>query len=148
MAESNGGKLSILPMASAIIRDSMGRVLLLKRSGKSRYGRGLWQFPEGRLEFGEEPIEAVSREVEEETQCRFKPQDNGVVAVNSEIIEVEGDRYQLLRLVYAGSLEGEISVGDEHSEFGWFGVSDILEKKDIMAGVREAVRTYAERDVK
>lgn len=47
----------------AVIFDSRGRVLALKRSDIP----GSWQLPQGGLEAGEEPPDAVLREIAEET---------------------------------------------------------------------------------
>ena len=47
----------------AIIADRRGRVLVFER----RDIPGAWQFPQGGLEAGEEPIDAAFREVREET---------------------------------------------------------------------------------
>jgi putative (di)nucleoside polyphosphate hydrolase len=47
----------------AVIANGRGRVLALERAGI----RGAWQFPQGGLEDGEKPLDAVFREVEEET---------------------------------------------------------------------------------
>jgi putative (di)nucleoside polyphosphate hydrolase len=49
--------------AGAVIADGHGRVLALERAGIRR----AWQFPQGGIEAGEKPIEAVLREIEEET---------------------------------------------------------------------------------
>jgi len=47
----------------AVIADSRGRVLI----GERRDHRGAWQFPQGGIEDGEEPEDAVFREIKEET---------------------------------------------------------------------------------
>jgi putative (di)nucleoside polyphosphate hydrolase len=49
--------------AGAVIADDRGRVLALERSDIP----GAWQFPQGGLEKDEEPVDAVYREIEEET---------------------------------------------------------------------------------
>lgn len=43
-----------------------GKVLLLKRSDKSGFLAGCWEMPGGKLEFGEDPVCGVLREVKEE----------------------------------------------------------------------------------
>jgi len=43
-----------------------GKFLLIKRSGAARGDSGYWEFPGGRLEFGESPEAALHREVQEE----------------------------------------------------------------------------------
>lgn len=47
----------------AVIVDARGRVLV----GERRKRRGAWQFPQGGIESGESPEEAVYREIREET---------------------------------------------------------------------------------
>ena len=47
----------------AVISNSKGQLLACERSDN----RGAWQFPQGGLDHGEEPLEAVYREIEEET---------------------------------------------------------------------------------
>jgi putative (di)nucleoside polyphosphate hydrolase len=47
----------------AVIVDARGRVLV----GERRKRAGAWQFPQGGIESGESPDEAVYREIEEET---------------------------------------------------------------------------------
>ena len=51
-------------VAIALI-DGQGRVLLQKRKVGGRHG-GLWEFPGGKLEFGETPESALIREIAEE----------------------------------------------------------------------------------
>ena len=47
----------------AVVLEPGGRVLVLERSDVP----GAWQFPQGGLDEGEEPLQAARREVEEET---------------------------------------------------------------------------------
>ncbi len=48
----------------AVILDGSGRVLVFRRAGR---GAGSWQFPQGGIEQGESPREALARELLEET---------------------------------------------------------------------------------
>jgi 8-oxo-dGTP diphosphatase len=54
-----------VPCAGAIVRDSAGRLLVVKRGREP--GRGLWSVPGGRVEPGETGAAAAAREVREET---------------------------------------------------------------------------------
>ncbi|MDA3031965.1 MAG: NUDIX domain-containing protein [Actinomycetota bacterium] len=47
----------------AVVRDSKGRVLAFERSDH----KGEWQLPQGGIDEGEDPVEGVWRELEEET---------------------------------------------------------------------------------
>ena len=52
----------------AVILDGSGRVLVFRRAGR---GAGSWQFPQGGIEQGESPREALVRELAEETGLEF-----------------------------------------------------------------------------
>lgn len=50
--------------AGAVIFDQNGKVLMCRRADKHDK---TWQFPQGGIELGEDPIEAAARELQEET---------------------------------------------------------------------------------
>ncbi len=52
-------------VAAAAIQDPKGRVLISKRADHLHQG-GLWEFPGGKVEPGESPLQALSRELQEE----------------------------------------------------------------------------------
>ena len=58
-------KEAIVPVAAAVIVASDGRVLLAQRPPGKAYA-GYWEFPGGKIEPGESPREALSRELREE----------------------------------------------------------------------------------
>ena len=113
------------------------KILLLKRSAKSKYAPGFWQLPGGSLEFGETPMQALIREVKEETGGVFIPSSQKVVCVSSHVIEIRGDNFQLLTIVYKGSIEGSIIISEEHSDFKWASISDALNSPDLEEGTRK-----------
>ena len=52
-------------VAAGILLDSAGRVLVTERTGDHSFA-GLWEFPGGKIEDGEESVSALSRELGEE----------------------------------------------------------------------------------
>jgi ADP-ribose pyrophosphatase YjhB (NUDIX family) len=59
------------PTASAVVRDDEGRILLARRAGDP--GAGLWDLLGGFMDEGEEPLEALRRELREETGLEAEP---------------------------------------------------------------------------
>ncbi len=55
----------LIPVAAAAILDAEGRVLITRRADHLHQG-GLWEFPGGKLEPGEQAEEALARELKEE----------------------------------------------------------------------------------
>jgi len=54
-----------LHVVAAVIRDAAGKILLAQRPAHKHQG-GKWEFPGGKVESGEIPLHALSRELEEE----------------------------------------------------------------------------------
>jgi 8-oxo-dGTP diphosphatase len=54
-----------VPCVGAVVRDESGRILVVRRARPP--SEGLWSIPGGRVEPGETLVEAVRREVREET---------------------------------------------------------------------------------
>jgi len=61
-------------VAAAALIDGASRVLLQRRPPGRQHG-GLWEFPGGKIEQGEGPIEAVIREIGEELGVLLKAED-------------------------------------------------------------------------
>ncbi len=60
-----------IPCVGAVITDSHGRLLLIRRGHEP--GAGLWSLPGGRIEPGETDAEALVREMLEETGLCVQP---------------------------------------------------------------------------
>ena len=63
-----------LHVVAGVLRDAQGRVLLARRpAGKA--DAGLWEFPGGKVEHGEAPLDALRRELQEELGVRVREGD-------------------------------------------------------------------------
>jgi ADP-ribose pyrophosphatase YjhB (NUDIX family) len=67
----------LLPAAFAVVRNSSGRILLVRRADD-----GYWELPGGRIEVGESASAAVIREVREEARVAIRV--TGIVGVYSD----------------------------------------------------------------
>jgi 8-oxo-dGTP diphosphatase len=66
------GSRRLLLVAAAALFDSTGRVLVTQRPQHKQLG-GLWEFPGGKVEPGEAPEQALSRELWEELSLTVEP---------------------------------------------------------------------------
>jgi ADP-ribose pyrophosphatase YjhB (NUDIX family) len=67
-----GGPVPEVPCVGAVVHDARGRLLLVRRGHAP--SAGLWSVPGGRVEAGESEVEAVVREMAEETGLRVRPE--------------------------------------------------------------------------
>ena len=65
-----GHSLLLVPSVAAVIRDEQGRVLLQEKSAWEG-----WSLPAGAIEPGETPVEALRREVHQETGLVVEPRE-------------------------------------------------------------------------
>jgi 8-oxo-dGTP diphosphatase len=100
--------------AGAVIRDELGRLLLIRRGAEP--ARGSWSLPGGRVEAGETPDRAAAREVFEETGL--------VVNVGAELAEVTIGRF-LVHDFAATVLGGDLRAGDDASDVRWISLDEL-----------------------
>ena len=124
-------------VATAIIIDKQGMLLLLKRSNKNKSNKGLWQLVEGKVKVGEKAQDALIREVNEETglivcEIRF-------FGINSTIIKMNSKNYNLVRSVFKTEYKGEVKLSSEHSDFKWISPKEAL-SLPIISGTDEILK--------
>ena len=107
---------------------SAGLVIYRKTGEGIKYllmysGGGYWNFPKGKLEFGERGIDAAFREVKEETGLG----KNDLALKNqfrvTERLTYFRDKKRIFKIVIfylAQSRKKEIVVSDEHDGYAWF----------------------------
>jgi 8-oxo-dGTP diphosphatase len=127
-----------IPCVGAVIKDTAGRLLLIKRGHEP--GAGLWSLPGGRIEPGETDQQAVAREVMEETGLTVQsrrllgavelPGPGGtVIDVRDYLAEVTG---------------GELAAGDDAADARWVAAAELdgLPLTSGLAGYLDAWGVY------
>lgn len=89
--------------AYGLILDS-DQILLCRMSSQLPHLAGKWTLPGGGIEFREDPVDAMIREVREETGLRVDAA--GLAAVNSNAVDTDHGRYHGIRIIYHTRLLG------------------------------------------
>ena len=87
-----GHDLLLLPGVSGVVRDDAGRVLLARRTDNGR-----WSIPAGLIDPGEQPADAVVREVFEETGVHAAVERVGGVGTH-QVVYPNGDVCEYLNV--------------------------------------------------
>lgn len=126
-----GHDLLLLPGTSAIVHDDDQRLLLVRRGDN-----GKWSLPAGMVDPGEQPSDAVVREVREETGMHIAVESMGGVATHP-VTYPNGDRCEYLHVWFRCRVVGGHARpdGDESLEVGWF-AADQLPQLDEWAKLR------------
>jgi 8-oxo-dGTP diphosphatase len=123
----------------ALIRNSQGRYLVIRRSAASKHNAGLWDFPGGKTDPGETLDGALIREIQEETELRVEL-EHVVGAAESDL----PDRKVAYLLLQARVLDGRVSLSEEHDDSAWVTAGE-LAKTDLAPQFRNFVRSLAEK---
>lgn len=92
-----------------------GKVLLIKRSSMEAYRPDTWEFPGGKMEFGETPLEAMEREAWEEIGVQVRM---GRILYASSFLMHEAR--EVVVITYQCELETlEITLSQEHVAYHW-----------------------------
>ena len=91
-----------------VILDSTDRVLLLKRPSWIHWGANKWAFPGGKLEQGETPMQAATRETKEETELDV----SNLRAVKT-CLDKPVDAF------YTRDYQGNVKIDWEHDDWAW-----------------------------
>lgn len=119
-----------------IIRDAGQRLLLVRRAIEPGYG--LWVFPGGYVDRGEEVTAAAIREAREE--AGFDVRLEGLVNIYSYAGR------PIVIIVYAATvLGGELCLDDEGLEARWFAPDDIPWDELAFRSTHEGLRDYLGR---
>lgn len=111
---SPGSKRPIVLVAACVLLDGEGRVLLARRP-EGRPLAGLWEFPGGKIEAGEEPEDALLRELREELGIAIAKQDLAPLTFASHAYP---DFHLLMPVYLCRRWDGEVTA-HEGQEFLW-----------------------------
>ena len=111
--------------SAVAILDDDNSMLLLMRSGKSRWMPNRWGLPGGKIESGEPSEEAAIRETKEETSLDIQ---------NLSSLKDFSDK--AVDLFYTTSYDGNVQIDFEHDDYEWVSRADV-EQYNTTPGIVE-----------
>ncbi|WP_327695467.1 NUDIX domain-containing protein [Streptomyces sp. NBC_00459] len=130
------GSMTVL-VAAVIVHDrAAGRVVLLQRGPRAKFGQGLWDLPLGKSEPGEPITDTAVRELYEETGLTVRPEALRVAHVvhGAEGVQAPNGYLTVVFAAHAWTGEPENREPDKHAEVRWV---------EVDALPQEFVRTSA-----
>lgn len=122
-----------------IIKNKKKEVLLLQKTEEEKVGdvnQNLYDLPGGRVKYGEDFIEAIHREVKEETNLSV---DNVKIISANKVMCSNG-----LHLAIVGyecfASNCKVTLSYEHKNFCWISIEKILMSNDIPTWIKEMAR--------
>ena len=98
----------------ALVTDTDGNCLVIRRSRASKNNAGMWDFPGGKCDPGESMEVALAREVREETGLHVQL----TRVAGSTQWEAE-DRVVAYMILEATTADGDVQLSEEHDDYQW-----------------------------
>ena len=129
--------LHVVSVAALVVRDR--RVLAMRRAPTNLAGPGLWETLSGRVEQGEEPREAVMREIAEECGLEVELETRPFDAYAA----VRRGHPMIVILYRARFVAGEVKLSEEHDDFAFL-TADEFAQRSTLAPLVNVVRRALE----
>ena len=114
-------------VAAHALIEKDGKYLVTRRAKSDDYMPGYWDMPGGTIEFGEDILDALEREIGEE--IRLKVKIGKPVAVYNFLSN--GDRHQFMVTFACEYVSGEPSLSMDHDEYRWVSLEELAKLKKI-----------------
>lgn len=114
-----------------VITNSDREILLLKRQMKASLEGFIWDLPGGLIEEGENERETLKREVLEETGLTIEVGKFLHAFINDPKFTFNGSN-RILFIYWCDLIkESNVTLSNEHTEFGWFSISDVYPRLQV-----------------
>lgn len=119
------------------LKNKTGKCLLLKRS-PSIYPQltNLWDIPGGRIIPGTRLLENLQREVSEETKLEILSVPLLIAAQDI----IRGTEKHIVRITFTGETEGEPILNEEHTEYQWCFIRNMLQVEGLDDYTKEVIK--------
>ena len=147
----------VLLTVGAVVVDSAGRAFVHRRGPHRTLFAGCWDIPGGHVEPGEQPLEALARELREETGWRLA----SVVAELGEVVWTGDDGLERRELDFLVQVDGDLGAPrlelPNHVEHAWLALGEVdrvverglpeeaLLRDLLVRGIEAAVRARSSR---
>lgn len=125
-------------MVGVIVRED--KVLAMRRAASKDAGPGLWETLSGRVDLGEDPLDTVKREIQEECglEVRVHPRP-----VTSYYAERNGE--PMIVIVYRADYHaGEVVLSEEHDDYAWLSLAAFSQRSELTKLVEAVALTVAD----
>lgn len=130
-------------IVKALVINGEGKVLLARREREwHKEAHNKWEFPGGKVDFGEEPVQTAIRETKEETGFDIEVIDLISKILSSKWVSDEREAQQIL-ICYVGNLIGGSACLDDHgvNKIEWFNPEEIFDL-ECLPGTKEFLKEY------
>jgi mutator protein MutT len=137
-------KTNHVVIVKSLVINERGEVLFVKRNFEERPDlHGKWEFPGGKVDFGEQPEHTAIREAKEETGYHVEVRKLLPKLMNFSK-NMDGTNHTLTLICYLCELIGgsESLTDDGVSEIKWFDIENVPQEQECLPGTIDFLTIY------
>ena len=125
-------------VVTVLLTNSIGKILILKRSDKVRTYKGMWGGVAGYIEENEKPYDTAIKEIKEETS--LEKEDVELLKQLNPVYFTDKQRYdwKIFPFLFKIKEKRKIKIDWEHSQYRWISPSQI-KKFDTVPHLKDIV---------
>lgn len=127
----------VIKITTKAIFERDGKALIVLNKNKK------WELAGGQIQFGEDPEDALKRELKEELGFSNVAVGN-IVNIFTFRTKFKTTNYQWVALVYKCSSKNneDIKLSDEHADYKWCSLPEIKKLEMISSGYKKSIEKY------
>ena len=122
MGYEKSNKLHIVAVV-AVVRNSEGKYLVLKRSEREIAYPGMYTFPGGKVEDNDTVEETLVKEVEEEAGMKLK--SGKILLKDKSFIRPDGQTVKVFSYLCEVEDASKVTISDDFTDYRWITVRDL-----------------------
>lgn len=117
--------------------DGVEKLFLPRRAGTKKFLPGIFELPGGHIDFGEDPVSGLRREIAEELGMEVEVGDPFFVFTY--VNKIKGSHsIEVIYFARFANNPSDITLNpDDHSEFGWFAESELAKVVEENKGLSD-----------
>src|SRR3990167_2256534 len=124
--------------------DGVTKVFLPKRADTKKFLPGIYELPGGHIDFGENIVDGLEREIDEEFGRKISVGDLFAAFTYENLIKGSHSIEVVYFAKFIGSISKIVVNPEDHSGYDWFGVEDIVSRRTEIVPVEHVEHDYSD----